>query len=36
VFTHNLRDLDDYSRFANVLRAVSGRRLTYAELTGKA
>jgi transposase-like protein len=36
VFTYNLRDLDDYGRFAAVLRAVTGRRLTYAELTGRA
>jgi transposase-like protein len=36
VFTYNMRDLDDYGRFAKVLRAVTGRRLTYAELTGKA
>jgi transposase-like protein len=36
VFTYNLRELDDYGRFSTVLRAVAGRRLTYAELTGKA
>jgi transposase-like protein len=36
VFTYNLRDLDDYGRFSTVLRAVSGRRLTWAELKGKA
>lgn len=36
VFTFNLRELDDYGRFSAVLRAVSGRRLTYAELTGHA
>jgi len=36
VFTYNLRDLDDYGRFAAVLRRAAGRRLTYAELTAKA
>ena len=36
VFTFNLRDLDDYGRFAAVLRRAAGRRLTYAELTAKA
>jgi transposase-like protein len=36
VFTYNLRELDDYGRFSAVLGAVSGRRLTWAELTGKA
>ena len=35
VFTFNERELDDYGRFASVLRAVAGRRLTWAELTGK-
>ena len=35
VFTYNMRELGDYGRFATVLRAVAGRRLTYAELTGK-
>ena len=35
VFTYNLRDLDDYGRFATVLRTVAGRRVTYKELTGK-
>jgi transposase-like protein len=34
--TYNLRELDDYGRFATVLKAAAGRRLTYAELTGKA
>lgn len=34
VFTFNLRDLDDYGRFSAVLAAVSGRRLTWAQLTG--
>lgn len=36
VFTFNLRELDDYGRFTTVLRLAAGRRLTYAELTGKA
>jgi transposase-like protein len=36
VFTYNLRELDDYGRFSAVLGAVSGRRLTWAELTAKA
>ncbi len=35
MFTFNERDLDDYGRFATVLRAVAGRRLTFAEVTGK-
>lgn len=35
VFTYNMRGLNDYGRFATVLRSVAGRRLTYAELTGK-
>ncbi|MGH2971524.1 MAG: IS1595 family transposase [Gaiellaceae bacterium] len=34
VFTYNLRDLTDFGRFAYVLNAAAGRRLTYAELTG--
>jgi transposase-like protein len=34
VFTFNLRELNDYGRFENVLRAAIGRRLTWAELTG--
>jgi len=34
VFTFNQRDLTDLGRFATVLRLASGRRLTYAELTG--
>jgi transposase-like protein len=34
-FTYNLRELDDCGRFESVLRAVSGRRLTFAEVTGK-
>jgi transposase-like protein len=36
VFTFNLRGLTDCDRFEAVLRAVTGRRLTYLELTGKA
>jgi transposase-like protein len=36
LFTYNLRDRSDYGRFEAVLRAVAGRRMTYAELTGKA
>jgi transposase-like protein len=35
VLTFNLRDLDDYGRFTAVLRMAAGRRLTYAELTGR-
>jgi transposase-like protein len=35
VFTFNERELDDYGRFEVVLRAVAGRRLTWATLTGK-
>jgi transposase-like protein len=35
VFTYNRRDLDDYGRFASVLSAIAGRRLTYAELIGQ-
>jgi transposase-like protein len=34
VFTFNLRDLSDLGRFTVLLQQVSGRRLTYAELTG--
>lgn len=33
VFTFNERDKNDFGRFETVLAAVSGRRLTYAELT---
>jgi len=33
-FTFNMRDLTDLGRFTAVLGAVSGRRLTYAQLTG--
>jgi transposase-like protein len=36
VFTFNMRELDDYGRFESVLRAVAGRRITYAELIGQA
>ena len=35
VFTYNLRDARDYGRFAAVLDAINGRRLTYAEVTGQ-
>jgi transposase-like protein len=35
VFTFNLRELTDYGRFVNVLRACAGRRITYAELIGQ-
>lgn len=35
LFAYNLRDFDDYGRFTAVLRAITGRRLTYAELTGQ-
>lgn len=35
VFTFNLRELDDFERFKSVLRSVTGRRLTWAEVTGK-
>jgi transposase-like protein len=34
VFTYNLRDRTDFGRFSAVLGAVSGRRLTYADVTG--
>jgi hypothetical protein len=36
LFAYNRRDLDDYGRFSLVVRAVAGRRLTYAKLIGKA
>ena len=36
VFAFNRREATDFERFAMVLRHVAGRRLTYAELTGKA
>jgi transposase-like protein len=35
-FTFNEREQDDLGRFKTVLQTVAGRRLTYAELTGKA
>ena len=35
VFTFNLREHTDYGRFEAVLGACSGRRLTYAEVTGQ-
>lgn len=35
MFTYNLRDMTDLERFRTVLGRVSGRRLTYDELTGK-
>jgi transposase-like protein len=35
VFTFNLRDRTDYGRFEAVLSATTGRRLTYAEVTGQ-
>ena len=35
VFTYNQRDRTDYGRFETVLGAVNGRRLTYAEVTGR-
>ena len=36
VFTFNERDLSDLARFTTVLGRVAGRRVTFAELTGKA
>jgi transposase-like protein len=36
MFTFNERELDDFGRFEKVVRAVTGRRLTYMALTGKA
>ncbi len=35
VFTFNNREMNDFARFTAVLGAVSGRRVTYAGLTGK-
>jgi transposase-like protein len=35
MFTFNQRDRDDFGRFATVLRAAAGRRLTYNQLAGK-
>ena len=34
-FTYNLRDMTDLGRFSAVLGAVTGRRLTYAQVTGQ-
>jgi transposase-like protein len=34
-FAFNLRDRTDYGRFEAVLRTVAGRRLTFAEVTGR-
>ena len=34
-FTFNMRELTDLGRFTTVLAAVSGRRLTYRQLTGR-
>lgn len=36
MFSYNERHRDDQGRFMAVLAMVSGRRLTWAELTGKA
>lgn len=36
VFTFNMRDLTDLGRFTAVLQNVTGRRVTWFELTGKA
>jgi transposase-like protein len=36
LFTYNMRDMTDFGRFTETLRAAAGRRLTYAELTGNA
>jgi transposase-like protein len=36
MFTFNRREDNDYGRFASVVRAVAGRRLTYKEVTGQA
>jgi len=35
MFTFNFRDMTDLGRFTAVLQACAGRRLTYAEVTGK-
>jgi hypothetical protein len=35
VFTYNMRESTDFGRFAAVLDAASGRRLTYAAVTGQ-
>lgn len=34
-FTYNQRDLTDLGRFTALLQGAAGRRLTWAELTGK-
>jgi transposase-like protein len=34
-YTYNTRDRDDLPRFAGVIEQISGRRVTYAELTGQ-
>jgi hypothetical protein len=34
LFTYNLRDAGDAGRFEAVLAGITGRRLTYAALTG--
>ena len=33
VFTFNMRTMDDYGRFSTVLGRVTGRRLTWSDLT---
>ena len=35
VFTFNERDRTDYGRFDALVGAITGRRLTYAEVTGE-
>jgi transposase-like protein len=35
MFTFNMRDLTDLGRFSTVLAQVAGRRLTFAQVTGK-
>lgn len=35
MFTYNLRDRSDFSRFEAILSMAVGRRLTFAEATGK-
>ena len=32
---NNRKDRSDFDRFAQVLKQISGKRLTYAEVTGK-
>jgi hypothetical protein len=36
VFTYNQREADDLTRFATVVEAVGGRRLTWEQVTGSA